>query len=121
MQCHFTEFVNKYLVRAIGQSVEVRWAYVKFIDTLPRGDRVLWKRWRFVGELRNAGFAIVKGPRKVEEIVGWQLAGFKSTSISDAMIAEIKEKVAAIADAPPRMSAAVDEPALVTAIKTETV
>ena len=106
MYSNFENFLKARLVRVLGGSCEFRMVYVRFLDQLPPRERKVWPRWRFKAELKSAGISIAKGANKIEEIVGMSL---------------LPQTMSSIADAPPQMSAAVDEPALVAAIKTEAV
>ncbi len=92
MNKFLAQFVTERLARVTGAVLPVRVAYTNFLEQIDHRERRLWPRWRFVSELREAGWAISRRYR-VDELVGVSLLPPMSSAVE-----------------PPRMSAAIDAP-----------
>ena len=81
----FQNFVRDNLVKVENGSVQLRWLYVRFIESIPlRADRALWRRWRFLGELQEMGITVAKRS-KIDELVGWSLrSGERQVTLAPA-------------------------------------
>ncbi len=72
MNKFLAQFVSDRLARVTGCVLPVRIAYCNFLEEIDHRERKLWPRWRFLAELREAGWAISRRNR-VDELVGVSL------------------------------------------------
>ncbi len=72
MNKFLSQFVTERLARVVGCALPVRIAYTNFLEEIDHRERRLWPRWRFLAELREAGWAVSRKNR-VDELVGVSL------------------------------------------------